>query len=396
MRVTQPIMRGLVLLAAILIWANVQAFAVQTTTIQLPIIPPDNLSYALDQALPNLQIQVSGRRNQIAKLNSSNLVFGVNWNDVRSNQTANLPISLLSSPVGITVIDFQPQQLSITTSPITSKLVQIKPQYTGSLTDGYRVATINLSPNQLEVSGSASLLALIDSAYIDIKLNNQTQSFNFQSTSYLPWTDPNSYLPVTLDPTTISGEVVVEAGSNSRTLGIQPNFTGDLPAGYFIKEVKFNPPVMSVTGSLSDLNQLDILQSTPINLNNKRGPFTVDTAIELPTSIATATTNLLSVTVDIQLAQSSREFVITPQFVNPTDGLSVTASTPRTINLVVVGESTVLDQLKRTDIEMNVDLQGLLTGSNTVSINAGMFKLPPGVTVGSFTPASLEVILSRL
>ena len=396
MRVTQPIMRGLVLLAAILIWANVQAFAVQTTTIQLPIIPPDNLSYALDQALPNLQIQVSGRRNQVAKLNSANTIFGIDWAAIRSNQEATVPVSLYSVPTGITVIDYQPQTLSFTTSPITSKLVPIKPQYSGSLADGHRVTTVNLTPNQLQVSGSAALLSLIDSAYIDIELKNQSQTFNLQSKSYLPWTDPNSYLPVSLDPTIIKGEVVVEAGSNSRTLGIQPNFTGDLPAGYFIKEVKFNPPVMSVTGSLTDLNKLNLLQSTPINLNNRRTPFTADTAIELPASLSTATTNLISVTVDVQLAQSSREFVITPQFTNPTDGLSVTASTPRTINLVVVGESTVLDQLKRTDIEMNVDLQGLLTGSNSVSINSGMFKLPPGVTVGSFTPASLEVILSRL
>src|SRR5690606_18271400 len=279
MRVSQPNMRELVLLAALLIWANVQAFAIQTTTISLPIIPPTDLSYAIDQALPQLQIQVSGRRNQIAKLNSSNLIFNVDWESIRSNQTATLPISLLSSPEGISVIDYQPQELSLVTSPITSKLVPIKPQYTGSLADGYRIATTNLSPNQLEVSGSAPLLSLIDSAYIDIDLNHQSQSFSFHSKSYLPWSDPNTYLPVSLDPTIIKGEVVVEAGSNSRTLGIQPNFTGDLPAGYFIKEVKFNPPVMSVTGSLTDLNKLNLLQSTPINLNNRRTPFTADTAI---------------------------------------------------------------------------------------------------------------------
>jgi hypothetical protein len=64
--------------------------------------------------------------------------------------------------------------------------------------------------------------------------------------------------------------------------------------------------------------------------------------------------------------------------------------------VVVSGAPEAINRLQRDDVVLELDLRGTLSGANLLTVTAAMFKTSAGISVASFTPATVEVVLSRL
>lgn len=77
------------------------------------------------------------------------------------------------------VVDISPRQITVDIEPVASKLVEVQPNYTGSLPDGFQiVGEPRFDINQVTISGPASHVAQVSAVMIDINLNGHTTSFD--------------------------------------------------------------------------------------------------------------------------------------------------------------------------------------------------------------------------
>src|SRR5690606_3739501 len=97
----------------------------------------------------------------------------------------------------------------------------------------------------------------------------------------------------------------------------------------------------------------------------------------------------------VRSSDNSRSFNVSPNFINITEGYSLASSSPTVVEVVVSGAPERLTGLTRADIILQVDLAGSLSGTNTVKLTDSMIQLPDGVTLGSFSPQELTIVLSR-
>ena len=337
---------------------------------------------------------MSGKSRDLSQITDSSLVFAVDLSAAAAGGNLTLPVTLQTSPAHIDVLGWSPTSLTVSVDAAITKTVPVAFDTAGYAADGYTAADITATPSTVELTGSPQLLDHITDVLATVDLHNHKASFDVPVTPRVEF-DGATITNVSQNPSWVTAHVNIQKGSAFRNLGIKPTFTGTLPVGYFMREVQFNPPVVMVSGNQRALAALTELLSTPINLDNHHQTFTDSVAVNLPRGVKLVGDDLIKVQVSIQLAQASRQFSVTPQFVNVSEGESVTAITPKAITLVVVGEEDVLSHLHLEDIKFNVDLQRALSGTNEITIDAGMFSLPAGVSVGSFTPGTLEVILSR-
>lgn len=397
MRYSIPVMRGIIALAAILIWANVNSYAFQNRTVnsQLQIN-----GLGSDQTIANpitpVKVSVSGKSRNLNKITSDNLVFGIDLRGASSGSVLTAPVELIKSPPNVNIFDWEPKSLTVLVEDGVIKNLPIYIETTGNLADGYFVSSTVADPSSAEVWGSPTLLANISDLSLSVDVSGKRKSFKVPAVPQATLGTGVTPTNISIKPESVAVSINIEKGSSTRILGVRPTLAGELPSGYHIKEIIFDPPVMSIQGNHRSLNALSDIFSSPIQLADQRKTFTQKVSVDLPRGLKTVGENLIDAKVIIELNQSSREFTISPEFINITEGFGVSTSDPKSIRVVVVGDESTLQDISRKDIQLNVDLQGVLSGSNSIDITSGMFNLPSGLSVGSFTPDKIEVILSRL
>jgi YbbR domain-containing protein len=152
---------------------------------------------------------------------------------------------------------------------------------------------------------------------------------------------------------------------------------------------------VTVKGNQRILDTLESIPTTPINLDGKRKTFNEQVAVDLPDGITLVGENVVLAEVLVALTTGTRQISVVPQYVNVAEGMSVTTVLPESVAVTVTGDPRVINKIGKRDIKLNLDLSGLLSGSNPVTITESQFTLPAGTSLASFSPASLEVVLVR-
>ena len=81
-----------------------------------------------------------------------------------------------------------------------------------------------------------------------------------------------------------------------------------------MREVIFEPSVVTLSAPQNILSTLSEVISTPIDLTDRRTSFTEKVGVELPRNVLLSGDPLIQARVVIELAESSREFSVSPQF----------------------------------------------------------------------------------
>src|SRR5689334_2178720 len=114
MRVSMAVMRVGIILSAVLLWANVQAFAFRTQTLTLPLTVI-NLSKGLAVGTPlgQINVQVSGRSFYLNKITDENLKFSINLQAASVGSSITVPVELTDTPDQVHVLGWEPKQIDV-------------------------------------------------------------------------------------------------------------------------------------------------------------------------------------------------------------------------------------------------------------------------------------------
>ncbi len=391
------IMRWIVLLTAILVWVNIYAFVDRTKTLDAPVVI-ENLSQnlAIAEPITTVETTVNGKLRDISKLSDETLQFSIDATKITGIGQFLVTIKPKLVPKNIKVISFTPKELTINIETVSSKTIDVIALSKGSSPDNYSVRSLTSTPSQVLVFGAVSLLDKISQAHVYVDIANRRSSFVVPGEPIVQDAHGKVIQSVHLSPDVIKVNVEIVTGSSIRNLGIRPNFIGELPGGFWVQEVVFNPPIAQVRGPQSKLSTINFLVSTPINLNDRRTNFSEQVAVDLPDGIEMVGDSIVMAEIIIGSGEGTRQLDIVPQYANVTEGFGVTTITPTSVQLVISGDPRVVNQIKRSDIQLKLDLRGSLSGTNKITITPAMFVVPANIQVVSFTPDTVEVVISRL
>ncbi len=391
------IMRWVVLIAAILVWVNIYSFADRTKTIPAPLII-ENLSDTLAIAEPITVVEttVSGSVRNVAGLSDQTLQFFIDASNITSVGEYSVKIQPKVTPKDIRIVNFTPQELKITVEPISSKAVNVIAFSKGNTNDKYSIRSLTPTPSQVLVFGAPSLLDKISQAKAFVDVSNHRASFTTPAKAVVQDARSQTIHSLRVTPENIKVDVEIVLGASVRNLGLQPTFTGELPGGFWVQEVVFDPPLAQVRGPQKNLEGLIFLSSTAINLSDHRESFNEQVAVDLPNGVEMVGDNIIMARVIIGSSEGTRQMDIVPQYANVTEGFGVTTIAPTSVQVVVSGDPKTINQLKRSDIKLNLDMKGTLSGTNQITITPAMFSVPANIQIVSFTPEEVEVVISRL
>ncbi len=384
-------------LATFLIWWVVFNLNYQIFKIEVPIkIINLEEGLAVNNHITTINTTIRTRRANLARINKTGEIEAqLDLGDIVSVGIYKIPIQVIYDNKIIDLITYSPRFMDIEIVSAKTINIELIPDTVGFPPAGFSLGEIKLSPTTVTAKGPSNLLDSNAKAFVKIDINDRQKSFSISIQPEVRDALGNKLMNFSFTPSNVTADIEIKEGDNLATLGLEPVFTGQLSSGYWISNIIFEPPAVTIRGNIKNLEGLEYLLTSPINLNNKTDSFSDKVSIELPQGISLLGPNIVSVMVNLRTASNSRQLILLPSYTNITDGFSVTLVSPATVTLNLSGPSDKLDQLNRFNTLLDLDLRGSLSGINLIELNTQMFTVPDGVEVSSFKPQTLEVTLTK-
>ncbi len=157
--------------------------------------------------------------------------------------------------------------------------------------------------------------------------------------------------------------------------------------GYIIKSIRTEPPEITIQGKRKSLKRIDYIFTEPLDIDGiykntkyKTGLIFLDSNIDV--DILNPVDKTVTISVEVEEAKKTKEFFdISIDYINIDESLTITNREDLKLDsLMVTGSSTLISEIKSSDIKPYIDLKGMsetgtypkdikLDFSNDININ---------------------------
>jgi YbbR domain-containing protein len=193
---------------------------------------------------------------------------------------------------------------------------------------------------------------------------------------------------VTITPpsVTISQPVILQGGYRNVVVKVVTN--GEVADGYWLTNVSVTPPNVTVFSTNPQaVNELPgYVETNPIDLTELSDDVDIRATLNLPEGVTLAGEESVLVRLSIAALEGSLPINLPVEIVGLSPEYRAVLS-PDTVDLLLVGPLTILNNLTPASIRVSVDLSGLEPGAHQVPVVVDL--LPNEVNVASIIPDSV-------
>jgi len=291
------------------------------------------------------------------------------------------------------VVSVTPSEFTLTLEPLESRVFPVGLTLNGQPATGYRAGDPIVSPEEILVSGAASLVEKIERARIAINLTGTRESVDqFTQVQLL---DSNN-LPVeglSVNPTSVSVSIPVTQQGGYRDLAVKVIVHGQVANGYLLTNLSVFPPIVTVFSTDPSLvNDLPgVVETQELELSGASETISTRLALELPEGVSVVGEQSVQVQVGIEPIISNLTLSnIKVEVVGLGEGLSAQLS-PIEVDVILSGPAPLLDSLLLQDIRVIVDVTDL--GQGVYQLTPRVEILVADVVVESALPNTVEVTI---
>lgn len=372
---------ALSLLAAFLIWVYYTTNFATSTTVPFYDV---EVVYSGEEAMRDSQnlvisqedtetvdITLTGSRRELAKLTSADLKAVVNLSSVTREGYRTMPYTI-SFPTsinttGIKISTQSPQTVGLYISKLSTKSVEVKGIFNGTVLDGYAVDSTHMKfdPATVMLTGPEEILEQI--SYAQVVVSKDDVSATFTATANYTFVNGEGEA-VEYDETEVQTDIesIVTTVPISMKKEVTLDVTlidggGAVADENIVKEI--TPQTITIAGDATTLEGLNTISLATIDLSDHSSFSPTDYTIVLPNG----TENLSSVTTaNVSLTFTGLKddlFTVTNlDYINLEEGYTAEIITPALVVTIRAPED-VFDSIENNNIRAVADLTGLTTTS---------------------------------
>lgn len=297
-----------------------------------------------------------------------------------------VPVQMRSIDPRVTVVDFQPQAVTVDLDRIGRKTVQVEVDR-GEVPPNLEVGAETVDPGQVEVIGPASVIGRVVAARARVLIQPSGIDVD-QDVELVAVDDVGNVVPqVRLEPTTARVTIPVFSDRLSKTLPISPQISGTPAAGFELAAATVSPRFVTVEGDVDELQALLTIDTAPISVGGFSSSQDVDAPLVMPTGVVALDVQTVRVSIVVRAVTASRSFEVGLRIVGARPEFTYATDVDRV--LITVGGSVAdLDRLIGSTLAADLDVSALGPGTAEVAATA---NLPPGVTLVAASPPNVAV-----
>lgn len=345
------------------------------------------------EELSDISVLIEVSQSDYAYPSEDNVQVTLDLSSVRTAGVQEVPLKA-SSAYG-KVVRIMPDSVSMTFEPLDSRIVPVNVQITGD--DGKsRWYNVNRSnPSSLTISGAASVVQKIASAYVYVDAAGAENSF----------TAAEEYTLMDGAGNLISQSMLNRSASSiSVNVGVYPTkeipisteissvVMGEPAEGYIVDSISIQPQTISVAAEQELLDRLEELRIQPISVEGRSQSFSARADVATLTAFRNLSAEEVFVNINI-VEETIGAWIDDVKISYAGKSESMTLSAPESVRVYITGPRSDVEALQETGFAATVDLTGLSAGAHNLQI---LFpsETCPEIT---FTPemSEAEVVLAE-
>lgn len=291
------------------------------------------------------------------------------------------------------VVSVSPSEFTLTLEPLESRVFPIGLTLNGQPATGYQAGDPILSPEEVLVSGAASLVEKVERVRVEINLTGTRESV--EQSMQIELLDDNN-LPVdglSVNPSSVRVNIPVTQQGGYRDVAVKVIVHGQVANGYLLTNLSVFPPIVTIFSTDSNLvNDLPgVVETQELELSGKSDDISTRLALVLPAGVSVVGEQSVQVQVGIDPIISNLTLSnIKIEVVGLGEGLSAQVS-PIEVDVILSGPAPLLDSLLVQDIRVIVDVTDL--GEGVFQLTPRVEILVADVVVESVLPNTVEVTI---
>lgn len=309
-----------------------------------------------------------------------------------------VPVTVRTQKQDIVLLGVDPPRVTVTLEETDSRRVRVKVRVLDeeSIPLGYTSGLPIVSPEQVTISGTKTLVAQVAEAVVEISVKNARETVVRQETPLLHDSGGNRIQGLTISPSTVTISVAIERQVGYRDVTVRAVTQGAPAAGYWISNIRVEPALVTVYGQQSVIESLPgYLDTQPINMQDATRDIIKRVALALPEGVLVlgegAGKEGILVQISIEPLLGGQTVRRELQIQNLRSGLKASASLTH-VDIILSGPLPALQELKPDDVQVVLDLLGLPRGTHKVTPKV-LLPEELGLEVKSIVPDIVEVTI---
>ena len=342
---------------------------------------------AVANTVEPVQVRVSAPEDRWEQLTSANFqaIADLNGLEAREQQ---VPVRVEVTGVrSVRVIEVIPATVLVNLEDFVTREVEVVASTFGTPPLGYDVTGTTPEVATVEISGPESLVALVGEVVANINVTGLTVSLPISVDLTPEGLSGGEVRGVRVEPPSVRVTVEVAQTTLTRAIPLTPALIGEPAGGFRVTGVAVFPPTLAVRGPLTELQGIDALELSPVDVSGARGSVSRQvTPRDLSPKLSPVNLQLVTVLVTIAPVDGTLRLKLAPEAEGVADGLAAVLDAESVV-IVIEGPQPTLNELVRGDVRVIADLGGGAVGPFEV---AARVQLPAGLTLVSVRPGVLS------
>lgn len=346
----------------------------------------------------SVALRLQGNRSDLVKVDETNISIKCDLSRIYDSGLQQVGYSI-DYPGDVpdnafVVLNQYPQDITVRIEKKEYKEVPVNILYKGAVPSGFMSdkESAVLDYSSVTVSGPSSVVEKIESAQIEVSLEDQTESID-QSYRFTLLDEEENPVNAEMIKTNVEEVHLQLKIQRVKEVKLEVTVINGGGATRETSDIKIDPATIRLAGSEAMLEDLDVINLGTINL----GELTKATKIPFTISIPEGITNLTGVTeanVNVLFSGlTTKEFTIESiKSTNVPENMEVDIITEK-LAVVVRGPSADITKLTADDISLEIDFKDAVPGTTTYS--AKVILGPEFSTVGAVGTYSITATLEE-
>lgn len=330
-----------------------------------------------DPEVSTVTVEVRGSRASIGSLHASELQAVVDVSGISQARETELTYTIefpdRINRSDISVVSRSPETISFTVAAESTKTVEVKGVFTGSVADGYMADAVVVEPSTITLYGPESELRNVTEACVYLDRDNVTATVGPVKTDYvLLDSDGQEITPenVVSDTKTVSVTLPILM-QKELTLAVNLIDGGGATADDCVVTVE--PATIQVIGDTATLQQQNQIVIGSVNLadfaSSYENTFTIplDNSLRNQSGVTEATVKIIVNGLDTKRI-TTKNISIT----GTTTGMRAVLDT-KSITVTVRAKGDILKEINENNVRVVVDLTDYFSTTGTVSVPAKVY-----------------------
>lgn len=363
--------------------------AVYDTPIPVEIrgLPEGKIAYGLED--PRVLVEVKAPESVWQVLRRDDFTAYIDLSTAETGTvTVTVQVELRIKPAAITKVS--PETFTLVVEPVDEKEVPVKLRIQGTPAMGFKIDSIEITPQTVRVRGPASLVDQVVKALVNVSVQNQQASLqgNYQVVAVDAEEQPVPEIETA--PRSVAVHIAISQLGYIRDIPVTAGPLEGQPApGYRIANLEFEPPVVKVFGRPEVVQSVAFLQTEPISLEGITQSLTTQVRLQMPEglSVVQPAHPVVTVTLTVEVIRSGLTLEITPTVRGLANGLQAIIG-PKSIVVILSGPLAVMETLEPSDVSVTLDATGLPPGDYVLTPQV---SVPDQVDIENIIPEAVPV-----